>query len=79
MTSLTVTELRDLETYRLMRRWSFRQLGEDMGLPEATITRILQTKRPRIHDTTAYAIRTYLHGTVRAYLNQKSHNAEAAS
>jgi hypothetical protein len=68
MTTLSPSELRELDTFRLSRRMSYRVLSSEMDLPEPTITRILREKRPRVHDTTAFVLRDYLEKTVRPAL-----------
>lgn len=60
MMTISPAERRTLETHRLSKRWSFRELGQEMDLPETTIQRILQTPKARMHDTTAFVVREYL-------------------
>lgn len=57
-----------LDTLRLERRWSFRQLGEEIGtalevapIPEPTVRKFIQHGGDRgFLDTTVYPFRKYL-------------------
>ena len=65
-----------LDTVRLEQRWSFRQLGEEIGIalnaspiPEPTVRKFIQQAGDReFYETTVYPIRKYLqhlHGAAR--------------
>jgi len=49
-----------LEELRLERRLSYRELGEEVGLPEPTIRKFSQHSGDRgFYETTVYPIRKY--------------------
>jgi hypothetical protein len=50
-----------LERIRLERRWSYRQLGDEIGLPEPTVRKFIQLAGKRSFlATTVYPVRKYL-------------------
>jgi len=52
-----------LEVLRLENRWSYRELGDRVGLSEPTIRRFVQLAGERgFHETTVYPIRKYVSG-----------------
>jgi plasmid maintenance system antidote protein VapI len=57
---MAMNEVLELARIRLEEDLSYRALGEAIGLPERTITRILTTPNPRLYDRTLFKIRRYL-------------------
>jgi len=53
-------ELVRLNRIRLKEDLSFRELGDQCGIPEPTMRRVLQAADPVIYDRTLYKIREYL-------------------
>ncbi len=61
---LSATEIKRLETLRLQRRWTYRELADDVArvcgvsMPQPTITKALSGAS--VLPTTAYPLRQYL-------------------
>lgn len=57
---LTAAELDELEELRLTRRWTYRELAKAIGLPEATVYKVITKQMNRLRPTTIYPIRLYI-------------------
>lgn len=63
---LTASEIAAIEEHRLTRRWSYRELAEDLSartgipMPEVTLYKALSEPRRPLRKTTVFPIRKYV-------------------
>ncbi len=57
---MAINEVLELQRIRLDEDLSYRKLATEIGLPERTVFRILNTASPKIWDRTLHKIRQYL-------------------
>lgn len=55
-----LTDLQEVAQLRLENGWTYARLGQEIGLPEPTIRRVLTVRNPRMHETTWFKIRRFL-------------------
>ena len=70
---------RELDEIRLDHRWSFRELGERVGLPEPTIRKFVRFAGTRqVLETTVHPIRKYLAARRRSAREGRTHSQPQA-